>query len=508
MHTVKDHEDSRAADLSVFVVCPFSLQILNGTHNQNYFIVRCLLSYVVSSLNLRLRHYKPPRGWNSYDSFCWTINEEQFLQNAQAVSNRLYAHGYKYVVVDYLWYRRMVEGAGIDSLGFDVIDEWGRLAPDPSRWPTSVNGKGFTQVSAKVHSMNLKFGINVMRGISTQAYNANTPILDVKTGRAYEESGRIYTAKDIGIPDRPCSWMKNGFMSVNISMAAGRAFLRSLYVQYDHWGVEFVKHDCVFGEDLDLEEIETVSRILQNRRHDIVYSVSPGTGATPAMAKVVTDLVDMYKIGSASIAKDGWGYVVAHLFVARDFAAAGLIGSDDYNGIWADLDALPFGWVTDPPDSMRGPYRNSSLTPDQQRTQMTFWGITRAPLFLGGDVRNLDDATYDLITNPMLLEMNTYSSNNTELLNVDVGNGIRAWIADQTDSGVVYLACFNLTYQKRQVSAKVSDLAKAVPQIFGSNVSICDGREAWSGMDIGKNQTVISMDVEANGAALFLLYCF
>ncbi|KAF5746545.1 hypothetical protein HS088_TW06G00716 [Tripterygium wilfordii] len=177
-----------------------------------------------------------------------------------------------------------------------------------------------------------------------------------------------------------------------------------------------VKHDCVFGEDLDLEEIETVSRILQNRRHDIVYSVSPGTGATPAMAKVVTDLVDMYKIGSASIAKDGWGYVVAHLFVARDFAAAGLIGSDDYNGIWADLDALPFGWVTDPPGCQKpcinclndidlGSYANS---------EMTFWGITRAPLFLGGDVRNLDDATYDLITNPMLLEMNTYSSNNTE----------------------------------------------------------------------------------------------
>lgn len=84
----------------------------------------------------------------------------------------------QYVVVDYLWYRRKVPGAYTDSLGYDVIDEWGRVLPDPGRWPSSKGGKGFTEVANKVHSMGLKFGIHVMRGISTQAVNANTPILD------------------------------------------------------------------------------------------------------------------------------------------------------------------------------------------------------------------------------------------------------------------------------------------------------------------------------------------
>lgn len=71
-----------------------------------------------------------------------------------------------------------MEGAYTDSLGFDVIDKWGRMAPDPGRWPSSNGGKGFTEVAKKVHSMGLKFGFHVMRGISTQAVNANTPILD------------------------------------------------------------------------------------------------------------------------------------------------------------------------------------------------------------------------------------------------------------------------------------------------------------------------------------------
>lgn len=74
-----------------------------------------------------------------------------------------------------------MEGAYVDSLGFDVIDKWGRMVPDPDRWPSSRGGRGFSEVAAKVHRMGLKFGIHVMRGISTQAFNANTPILDIST---------------------------------------------------------------------------------------------------------------------------------------------------------------------------------------------------------------------------------------------------------------------------------------------------------------------------------------
>lgn len=60
-------------------------------------------------------------------------------------------------------------------------------------------------------------------------------------GTAYEESGRKWTAQDIGIKERTCAWMNNGFMSVNTELGAGKAFLRSLYQQYAEWGVDFGK---------------------------------------------------------------------------------------------------------------------------------------------------------------------------------------------------------------------------------------------------------------------------
>lgn len=84
-------------------------------------------------------------------------------------------------MVDFLWYRKNVDGAYVDSYGYDSIDKWGRPIPDPDRWPSSRDGKGFAEVAKKVHGMGLKFGIHLMRGISTKAVDANAPILDVHT---------------------------------------------------------------------------------------------------------------------------------------------------------------------------------------------------------------------------------------------------------------------------------------------------------------------------------------
>ncbi|KAF1864329.1 hypothetical protein Lal_00021985 [Lupinus albus] len=312
----------------------------------------------------------PPRGWNSYDSFSWVISEQEFLQSAEIVSQKLHDHGYEYVVVDYLWYRMKVPGASHYSIGYDVIDEWGRMVPDPGRWPSSKDGKGFTEIADKVHSLGLKFGIHVMRGISTQAVNANTPILDITKGGTYEESGRVWRAKDIAIPERACAWMPDGFMSVNTNLGAGKAFLRSLYVQYAAWGVDFVKHDCVFGDDLDLNEITYVSELLREFDRPILYSLSPGTSVTPAMAKEVSGLVNLYRITGDDW--DNWGDVKAHFDVSRDFSTANMIGAKGLKGnSWPDLDMLPFGWLTDP-GSNQGPHRNTNLNLVEKTTQFPY----------------------------------------------------------------------------------------------------------------------------------------
>ena len=40
--------------------------------------------------------------------------------------------------------------------------------------------------------------------------------------------------------------------------------------------------------------------------------------------------------------------------------------------------------------------------------------MAKSPLMFGGDLRKLDETTYNLLTNPILLEINSFSSNNME----------------------------------------------------------------------------------------------
>ncbi|KAL2343109.1 hypothetical protein Fmac_004394 [Flemingia macrophylla] len=533
--------------LGLFLGSPCSLvfEIIKVKKDLTKYIFECVraLSQNISESGLRLASF-PPRGWNSYDSFCWTISEEEFLQSAEIVSQRLKPHGYQFVVVDYLWYRKKVKGAYPDSLGFDVIDKWGRMVPDPGRWPSSIGGKGFSEVANKVHSMGLKFGIHVMRGISTQAVNANTPILDTTKGGAYQESGRVWRAKDIAMPERACSWMHNGFMSVNTKLEAGRAFLRSLYEQYAAWGVDLVKHDCVFGDDLDLNEITYVSEVLNKLNRPIVYSLSPGTSVTPAMAKDVSGLVNMYRITGDDW--DQWTDVRAHFDVTRDFSTANMIGGKGLKGnSWPDLDMLPFGWLTDP-GSNEGPHRYSNLNLEEKRTQMTLWSLAKSPLIDGQSMYQEDyrgkhqlvapdrmnfclngspkqrvtsnefkrgtfspcrrdsNQIWELNSNGTLV--NSYSGLCATVEYVEANansGGIRSWIATGR-KGEIYLAFFNLSEQKTVIYAKTSYLAKALPD---RTIDSCKGKEVWSGKDVITTEGTISMNVEIHGCALFVLNC-
>lgn len=54
------------------------------------------------------------------------------------------------------------------------MDEYGRLLPAVNRFPSAANGAGFGPLAEYVHSLGLKFGIHIMRGIPRQAVHQNT----------------------------------------------------------------------------------------------------------------------------------------------------------------------------------------------------------------------------------------------------------------------------------------------------------------------------------------------
>ena len=113
--------------------------------------------------------HKTAMGWNSYDYYDTTVTEDQVKANADVMAARLKEYGWEYVVVDIAWYAYDA-GSKRDRyqyipFGRVEIDGYSRLLPCPDRFPSSAGGRGFRPLADYVHSLDLKFGIHMMRGI-------------------------------------------------------------------------------------------------------------------------------------------------------------------------------------------------------------------------------------------------------------------------------------------------------------------------------------------------------
>src|ERR1019366_10101034 len=118
----------------------------------------------------------PPMGWNSWDGFATTVTEAQTRAQAGFMSANLHRHGWEYIVVDIQWYEPNATGFDYRKDAKLEMDEWGRLVPATSKFPSTIDGKGFKPLADYVHSLGLKFGVHLMRGIPRQAVISKTQI--------------------------------------------------------------------------------------------------------------------------------------------------------------------------------------------------------------------------------------------------------------------------------------------------------------------------------------------
>ena len=118
----------------------------------------------------------PPMGWNSWDCYGPTVTEQEVKANTDYMSAHLKKYGWQYIVVDIRWYVGNPTTHGYNEKNPIInIDNYGRLMPAVSRFPSSAKGKGFKPLADYIHNKGLKFGIHIMRGIPRLAVEKNTP---------------------------------------------------------------------------------------------------------------------------------------------------------------------------------------------------------------------------------------------------------------------------------------------------------------------------------------------
>ena len=295
----------------------------------------------------------PPMGWNSWYCYWDAVTDTQMRRAADAmVQTGLIEHGYAYVNIDDGW--SIKPGSKDAALSGAERDEAGRI---------NANGK-FPDMRAMtdyIHALGLKAGI-------------------------YTSPGPLTCAGYVG------SYQHE-------EQDAAR---------FADWGFDFLKHDwCSYRkiapdppgvEDLK-KPYKVMGDALRRQKRDIVYNLCQyGMG-------------DVYR----------WGEEVG----AHCWRTAGDLGShkDLYAGVIKDgflLDGkqqfVRPGAYNDPDylqvgPLFRGPRAARKLLPSpmtayEQYAHMSLWCLLAAPLFIGGDVANLDPFTVSLLTNDEVIAVN------------------------------------------------------------------------------------------------------
>ncbi len=364
----------------------------------------------------------PPMGWNSWDCFATTVTEAQTKAQADFMATHLASHGWHYIVVDIQWYEPGAKSHAYRADAVLTMDGFGRLQPALNRFPSAADGSGFKSLAAYVHSLGLKFGVHLMRGIPRQAVEKNLPILGTKLH-----------AQDIANREDICPWNPDMF-GVDMAKPGAQAYYDSVFALLAEWGVDYVKVDDISRPYLKhAPEIEAVRRAIDHTGRPIVLSLSPGETVLEAADHASTH-ANLWRISD-----DFWDRWLA---LRDQFPRLAAWNSHRLPGAWPDADMLPLGTL------VLGE-RITRFTPDEQRTMMTLWSIARSPLMHGGDMTKTDDATLALLTNDEVLAVNQHSTNNRPLFNHD---DLIAWIADVPNSSDKYLAVFNARDRVRLTS--------------------------------------------------------
>ena len=411
----------------------------------------------------------PPMGWNSWDSFGPTITEADARTNAQIMARELLPHGYDIFTIDIQWYEPGANSFDYRKGARLTMDPWGRLIPAPNRFPSAAGAAGFAPLAQYIHSLGLKFGIHILRGIPRQAVEQNTPIFGTHQGAA-----------DIADRVNVCEWNTDMF-GIDMSHPGAQEYYDSIVRLYASWGVDFIKADDMSRPyQRNAPEIHALRAAIDRCGRPIILSLSPGETPVAAAADVV-ESANLWRISDDFW--DSWPALLEQFERLRKWSPYRREGN------WPDADMLPLGVL----DLGR---RKTRFTPDEQVTLMTLWCIARSPLIMGGDLRKLDDATRRLLTNDEVLAVNRASTDNREIRNQD---GWVLWQARQAGGSDTYVAIFN-------IGAPATDLP-------GITVSLAElglkgphrVRDLWRRIDLQTAQEHFATTVAPHGAALFRL---
>jgi len=385
-------------------------------------------------------------------------------------------------VIDEGWFLKNPEDRPKPALLKYQIDAYGRYIPVPARFPSSIAGgaapdtSSFKSLGDYVHSLGLKFGIHIVRGIPRVAVDANLPV-----------AGSAFHAADVADTADACPWDPTNWGVRN--NPAGQAWYDSLLAQYAGWGVDLLKVDCIASHPYKIDEIRMIRRAIDKTGRPMVLSLSPGPTALENAAEVA-EVAQMWRISN-----DIWDlWINPKPFprtVFSQFETTAAWAQYAKPGNWPDADMLPLGELRPVPGD--GPPRTTRLTPREQQTMLTLWSMARSPLILGANLTLMEEDTFRLLTNAEVIRVDQTSTGSRMVLH---SGNIIAWTSDLAD-GSTALALFNVGESPVIVTSSF--------EAYNLEDALYRVKDAWTGKNLGKLKSVQNLPLEPHACVLWEL---
>lgn len=254
---------------------------------------------------------------------------------------------------------------------------------------------------------------------------------------------------------------------------------------YAKWGIDYLKYDwCSYGsiaKDSSLAELQKPYKVMRDSLdkcgRDIVYSLCQyGMGNVWEWG----DAIGANCWRTTGDITDTWSSMTSNGF-SQD-------GHEKFAGPghWNDPDMLVVGKLGWGPS-----IHPSKLSPNAQITHITLWSLQSSILLIGCDMTQLDQFTYDLLTNDEVLDVNQDPLGKPAGRVAKDGLG-EVWARPLWD-GTKAVGLFNLGKDTAKVTVKWSDLGLSGSQPV---------RNLWLKKSAGVHEDSYTATIPAEGAVL------
>ncbi len=405
---------------------------------------------------------KPYLGWSSFSQ--QTI-QSNFLTQANMITQSdalkasgLQDHGFVYINLDSGW-----QGS---------FDGNGRPIPNSTTFPD------IKAMVDHIHANGQKAGIYWIPGIEQPAVNCNCPIL----GTSYT-TGEIVVmplAKGNAFAANPPNPYHD---KIDFTKPGAQEYIDSIVALFSSWGFDFIKLDAVtpgsYVDDLSIDnraDVQAWSTAIAKTGRPIWLTVSwqlsEDYAAVWQQWSNARRIDDDVECEGRCATLTNWPRIVL-----REYDDVGWEDQTNTTLGWNDMDTLDVG-----DGALDG------LSDVEKQSAITIWAMANSPMYLGGDLTQLDNFAKSAFTNDELLAVDQ-----SGLPAVQVTGGPQpVWMSKQAD-GSIYVAVYNLNGLTSKVTVPWSDLG------FRHALAV---RDVWTHTNLGPSSAAFTTTLAGHGSRL------